>query len=39
MIEQLRGELGPMLPLTIREAAFEDPALTLAGDGWAFYLR
>lgn len=36
MIEQLRRELGPMLPLTIREAAFVDPILTLAGDSWAF---
>jgi hypothetical protein len=39
MIEQLRGELGPMLPLTIRGAAFADPTLTLAGDGWALSLR
>jgi len=36
MIEQLRRELGPMLPLTIKEAAFVDPTLTLAGDNWAF---
>jgi hypothetical protein len=36
MIEELRGELAPMLPLTITEAAFVDPTLTLAGDGWAF---
>ncbi len=36
MIEQLRGELASMLPLTIKEAAFADPALTLAGDDWAF---
>jgi hypothetical protein len=36
MIEQLRGELAPMLPLAIKEAAFADPTLTLAGDGWAF---
>lgn len=33
MIEELRGELAPMLPLTIKEAAFVDPTLTLAGDG------
>lgn len=25
-----------MLPLTIKEAAFVDPTLTLAGDSWAF---
>jgi hypothetical protein len=36
MIEQLRREVSPMLPLTIKEAAFVDPTLTLAGDGWAF---
>jgi hypothetical protein len=36
MIEELRGELAPMLPLTIKEAAFADPTLTLAGDSWAF---
>jgi hypothetical protein len=36
MIEQLRRELSAMLPLTIKEAAFLDPTLTLAGDSWAF---
>lgn len=36
MIEQLKAELSPMLPLLIKEAAFADPTLTLAGDGWAF---
>jgi hypothetical protein len=36
MIEQLMRELGSMLPLTIKEAAFADPTLTLAGDGWSF---
>jgi hypothetical protein len=36
MSEQLRGELASMLPLTIKEAAFVDPILTLAGDDWAF---
>lgn len=36
MIEQLRRELGPMLPLAIKDAAFADPTLTLADDGWAF---
>ena len=36
MIEQLRREIGPMLPLTIKEAAFTDPTLTLVGDDWAF---
>jgi hypothetical protein len=36
MIEQLRRELSPILPLTIKEAAFVDPTLTLAGDSWAF---
>ena len=25
-----------MLPLTIREAVFADPTLTLSGDGWSF---
>jgi hypothetical protein len=35
MIELLRRELAPRLPLTIKEAAFSDPTLTLAGDGWA----
>ena len=36
MIEQLRAELASMLPLVIKEAAFVDPTLTLAGDSWAF---
>lgn len=36
MIEQLRAELASLLPLVIKEAAFADPTLTLAGDGWAF---
>jgi hypothetical protein len=36
MIEQLRAELASMFPLIIKEAAFVDPTLTLAGDGWAF---
>jgi hypothetical protein len=36
MIEELRHELSSMLPATIKEAAFLDPTLTLAGDGWAF---
>ena len=31
MIEQLRRELDPMLPLAIKEALFVDPTLTLAG--------
>ncbi len=35
MIEQLRRQLAPSLPLTIKEAGFADPTLTLAGDGWA----
>jgi hypothetical protein len=35
MIEHLRRELGPMLPLTIKRAAFAYSNLTLAGDGWA----
>jgi hypothetical protein len=29
VIEQLRRELSPMLPLTIKEATFVDPTLTL----------
>ena len=36
MIEQLREQLTSRLPLKIKEAAFSDPTLTLAGDGWAF---
>jgi len=36
MIEQLRRELDPMLPLAIKEALFADPTLTLAGDSPAF---
>lgn len=36
MIEHLRGELAPRFPLTIEEAAFVDPTLTLAGHGWSF---
>lgn len=36
MIERLAGELSKLLPLQIVEASFADPALTLAGDGWAF---
>jgi hypothetical protein len=36
MIEQLRRELNPMLPLIIKEATFIDPTLMLAGDSWAF---
>lgn len=36
MIEHLRAELAPVLPLVIREAAFVGPTLTLAGDEWAF---
>jgi len=36
MIEELRGELAPLLPLKIKEAVYADPTLTLAGDGWAF---
>jgi len=36
MIKQLKNELAGMLPLTVKEAAFADPTLTLAGDGWAF---
>jgi hypothetical protein len=35
MIEHLRRELAPKLPLIIKEAAFADPTLTLAGEGWA----
>jgi hypothetical protein len=35
MIEQLRSEIASMLPLVIKEAAFVDLTLTLAGDGWA----
>lgn len=33
MIEKLRRGLAARLPLTIKEAAFADPTLTLAGDG------
>ncbi|HEX9056571.1 MAG TPA: hypothetical protein VF818_03480 [Ktedonobacterales bacterium] len=36
MIEHLRHELGPMLPLTIKMAESADGALTLVGDGWTF---
>jgi hypothetical protein len=36
MIDHLRRELATRLPLSIKEAAFVDPSLTLAGDGWAF---
>jgi hypothetical protein len=37
VITQLCSKLSGLLPLTIREASFfTDPALTLAGDGWAF---
>ncbi len=36
MIEHLRRALGPLLPLTIKVAAFKDPTLSLAGDSWAF---
>jgi hypothetical protein len=36
MIDQLRGELASMLPMTIRDAAFVDPTLTLGGEGWSF---
>lgn len=36
MIELLRTALGSRLPLKIKEAAFTDPTLTLAGDGWSF---
>lgn len=35
MIEQLRIELAASGPLAIKEAAFADPTLTLAGDGWS----
>jgi hypothetical protein len=35
MIEELRRKLAPRMPLTIKEVAFADPTLTLAGDGWA----
>lgn len=35
MIEQLRREFATSGPLTIREAAFVDPTLTLAGEGWS----
>jgi hypothetical protein len=36
MIEYLRNELMPILPLAIGLVAVENPTLTLAGDGWAF---
>ncbi len=35
MIEALNHRLAGMLPLLVREATFEDPSLTLVGDGWA----
>jgi hypothetical protein len=35
MIEHLRRELAPLLPLEITKASFVDPTLTLAGDGWS----
>jgi hypothetical protein len=35
MIEELRRELAASGPLAIKEAAFADPALTLAGEGWS----
>lgn len=35
MIEHLRRELALLFPMTIREAVFVDPMLTLAGDGWS----
>jgi hypothetical protein len=35
MIEQLQRELAVSGPLTIKEAVFADPTLTLAGDGWS----
>lgn len=36
MINEIRGALSGLLPLVVREASFEDPTLTLSGDGWAF---
>ncbi|MCA4133324.1 hypothetical protein [Arthrobacter sp. M4] len=36
MIESLKVELVPLLPLKIQHAAFTDPTLTLAGETWAF---
>lgn len=36
MIEHLKYEITPLLPLQIREASFVDPTLTLAGEGWSF---
>ena len=35
MIEDLRRELSASRPLAIKEAAFADPTLTLAGEGWS----
>jgi hypothetical protein len=36
MIEHLRRELGPLLPLTIKVAAYVSTSLSLAGNGWSF---
>lgn len=36
MIEQMRRELAASFPMKIRETAFVDPTLTIAGDGWSF---
>ena len=36
MIKQLTRELSAKFPLIIKEVAFVDPTLTLAGDGWTF---
>jgi hypothetical protein len=35
MIDLVRAELADLLPLVVREASFEDPNLTLSGDGWS----
>ena len=35
MIGELRRELAASGPLSIMEAAFADPTLTLAGEGWS----
>ena len=35
MIDAIRRALSGLLPLSIEEASFTDPTLTLAGPGWA----
>ena len=36
LIKQIQGELARLPPLTIRQAEFADPVLTLSGDTWSF---